>query len=210
MKSQEPAFELPAGVEVENLSVQRLNETTLRPTTPVVCINRGRKPLNDMFDGVAVTIPPGVFVTEYGAAKHFQDRLIVPGTRNLDLGGFVSWIGIIGTEDRRQRVDPPEVCEPFTDEELQTFGEKVEGLDRGALANPADRDVKVMKTSFASSMSRAHGLRPNVAADAQASEEAAERAAHVFDAPDESATRQAEAEAASAGVEPVSSRRRGK
>lgn len=192
-----PAFDLPDGVEVSSLLIERLNETSLKPDSPVYCVNRGRKPLELTFNGNHVVVPVGLFLTEYRAAQHFKDRAVVPGTRNLEVGGHVSWISIIGSEDRRLTVDPPDTWEPFTDEELQRFGESIEAIDRGALSG-IDRFVTPIRTQTARAMSRSQGQGMNVAIDAgtQVSDAAAEAAAHVFDPPTEPlATRASEAEA---------------
>lgn len=114
-----PAFELPEGTEVASLLIQRMNETSLKPDSPVIVINRGRKPLEMTFDGNHIPIPVGYFETEYGAALHFKDRAVVPGTRNLEVGGFISWFSILGSSDGRVAVDPPEQCVPLKDSALR-------------------------------------------------------------------------------------------
>lgn len=204
------AFALPAMDEVANLMTQRIGETALKPDSPVVCINRGRTVLHDMFDGNPVALQPGYFRTEYGAALHFQRRQIVKGTRNLELGGFVSWIGILGSDDGRVKVDSVEHCEPFTDDELTRFGEKIEGIDRTSFADPADRDVTVLRTSQARAAVGGQGsrLRPDIDARAQATEGARDAAGEVFAPPDASDTRDAEAEAGADTGAPVRTRRR--
>lgn len=197
-----PAFTMPPMDQVVDLSVARMNETTLKPDTPVLCINRGNKVLTDKFDGVPLEeIPPGFFIIEYGPALHIQRRLIVPGTRTLDANGYVSYIGIVGTPDQRVKVDSEEMCQPFTTEELQAFGEKIEGLDRTAL-DGADRQVQAIRTNVARASSRSHGpMRPSLKVEGA-------DAAEVFSKPEESATREAENEAAAEGVAAVRSRRR--
>lgn len=202
MKIAQRVFELPADVEPANLLIGRLGETTLKPDSPVYCINRGRKVIKTTFDANHLEIPPGLFETEYHTALHIQRREIVPGTRNLEVGGFVSWIGIYGSTDFRVAVDPPELCEPFTDEQLQEFGEKVEAIDRSALTG-ADADVTLIRTQTARAMSRSQGVgghRPQIDAGTQVSDAAAEAAEHVMDPTTEPlATRQAEHEAAAQG-----------
>jgi len=206
MQNHVPAFEIPEMTGVSNLMVERIGETTLKPDTPVICLNRGRRPLSETFDGNHVTLPAGGFTedgsvrgyfrTEYGAAMHFQKRLIVPGTRTLDDGGFVSFIAILGSDDGRQRVDQPEHCQPFSDEDLQRFGEKVEGIDRSAPGVDAAQDMRVISTGTARAAVRGQGLRPQIDVGAQATSAAAEAAQEVFAPPAESLTREAEAEAA--------------
>jgi hypothetical protein len=187
------AFDMPDLTSVENLMVERLNETTLKADSPVICINRGRKPRQVTYDGEHLTVPVGYFRTEYGAAQHMQKHLIVPGTRNAESGGFVSWVAILGSDDGRVAVDPAESCAPFDDDELNSFGESLEGLAREG------RDPLVpVKTAAARAMSRSQGgsLRPQISATEQVSEAAREAAEVVFEPPVESETRQAEAAAA--------------
>jgi hypothetical protein len=208
-----PVFDLPDHKGIVNLLVERMNETTLQPGSAVLCLNRGRTPLTVRFNGEEITVPSGVraggdpenpedwqfFKTEYAAAQHMQRHLIVPGTRNIEVGGFVSWIAIKGSDDGRIAVDSPETCALFTDEELTNFGEAVEAIDRKALSDPAAREATVVRTSVAAARSRTQavgGLRPAIEGKQQVSNAAAEAAAHVFEPPAESATRQAEAEAA--------------
>lgn len=199
MSSQPRGFTVP-DAPTQRLLVARLEETTLKPDTPVLCCNRGRKPLQVTFDGNHLVLPVGYFITEYGAALHMQKALIVPGTRNLEVGGFVSWISILGKEDGTYGVDPESTHEPFTDEELQAFGESIEGLARDGRG-----ELVAVSTSFARSRSRNQGgsLKPLIGADEQASPFAAEAAANVFDKNETSDAHVAEAEAA-AEREPAS------
>jgi len=130
--------------EVVPLLPAHKQKQELTPDTPVICLNRGPKELRDMHDAQEYVIPPGAkFQVAYATAQHFQRRLIVPGTRNPNVHDtsvplFVSWIAIFG-------VDPPEACQPFTDEQLKRFGEKAEGLNREVLGG-SDRDVQVRST----------------------------------------------------------------
>lgn len=188
MRTQDPAFELPDLREVQDLTTSSITAaSTLKPTDIVVCLNRGRRPLLVTFDANHREIPIGYFKTEYGAALHFQKKLVVPGTRNIEVGGHVSWIAILGSEDGRIQVDPPEMCVQFTDEELQSYGERIEAIDRSAMSNPADRAVTTIRTSGAGAASRARGtgFKPVIDAGAQASDAAREAAAHVFEPTDE-------------------------
>jgi hypothetical protein len=190
---KEAAFNVPDRESVDVLLTERQNETTLKPDSPVICINRGRNVLEVTYNAEHLRIPgtrvvngvvkPGYFVTEYHAAQHFQNRCVVPGTRNLEQGGHVSWIGILGSQDGRVKVDSDELCEPFTDDELALFGEKIEAIDRSALTGAA-ADVVPVRTSVARAMVRGQGVsgpRAQIDASQQASELAAEAAGHVFD-----------------------------
>lgn len=198
-----PAFDLPEDAEAEDLTEARLNNASIEPTTHVYVFNRGRRVLENMtFDGRHRDLPVGLFVTEYGAAKHFQERAVVPGTRNVAVGGHVSWLGILGTVDRRIAVDPPEMCVPFTDEELGHFGESLEAIDRSAMTG-VDRYVVPVRTQAARAMSRSQGtggmrapFGNYVDASTQVSDAAAEAAEHVLDPTNEPLqTREAEFEA---------------
>lgn len=131
--------------EVVTLLPAHKQKQELKPDTPVICINRGPHELRDQWDADPYVIPPNArFQVAYAAAKHFQQRLIVPGTRNPNVHDasapmYVSWIGILG-------VDPEEACTPFTVDQLAYFGESVEGLNRKAMPG-YDRDVQVRSTS---------------------------------------------------------------
>lgn len=192
---------LPEGVQVEDLS-QSVSAGPVREPAPderVICINRGNKPLSETFDGHHRTMPAsGYFEIEYAAARHFQRKLIVPGTKNLETGGWVSFIGILG-------VDSDENCQPFTPEQLAAFGEKVEAIDRGAFLSQEDRQTQVVRTSQAMASSPSYGMGGGaivgrgIDVSAQATDAAREAAAHVLDRPDESLTRSAEVEAAASG-----------
>lgn len=135
--------ELPTGAMPINLVPEEDQKKTLTPETVVLCINRGRRPLRETFDGRHYQIPAGpqTFFAPYGAAKHFQNRLIVPGTRVEGEGGYQSYIGILG-------IDAPEACEMFSAEEFAEQQARPEGLDRGAL-DPDRRDVRLIPTSAA-------------------------------------------------------------
>lgn len=201
----------PAGSAPVDLTAAA-NPTATREPAPdqrVLCINRGEKPLlGCMFDGRAIDLPgrsdanpSALFYIEYQAGKHFQRRLIVPGTKNLEGQTYVSWIGILG-------VDPPEHCEPFTHEELVRFGEKAEAIDRETFTDPADRNVQILKTSSARAASATLGMgggrgRVGIDTSAQATAEAEAAASDVLSPPVESATREAEAEAVADGVRPA-------
>lgn len=168
----------------------------------VLCRNRGRRPVEDTFDGTQYRIPPGLFKCRYDMAKHVQRRAIVPGTRNLQTGGYVSFIGILRSADEREiPVDPPEWCTPFTDHELRQMGERVEGIDRttGVAVAPLTIGQAMAQTMRSTSP---FGGRSGIDLSEQASEEAAARAEEVL-APvgrENLATTEALNEAAADGV----------
>lgn len=162
----------------------------------VLCINRGREVLIDQFDSRHVEIPPGLFYIEYAAAKHFQRRLIVKGTKNLSSGAYVSYIGIQG-------VNAPELCEPFTDAQLEKWGESFEAVDRSADYG-LGRDVTPVSVNGVRASSpmlgmqqRGPGSSRGIDVSEQASEVASAAAAAVLEPSAESDTRAAAAEAAS-------------
>ena len=180
------AFEVPDRNDIADLSSSASNQSqTIRDSDLVLCINRGRKPLKETFDSAHHEIPVGYFKTEFGRALHYQRKLIVPGTRNIEVGGHVSFIGILGTDDGRVAYDTPENCVPFTDEELTTFGERIEAIDRSAFSSEADREVVPVKTRNLGGVRRGGSMKPNVDVSQQASEAAKEAAAHVFEPSDE-------------------------
>lgn len=123
---------LPAGAKVVDLSPVNEAQQALTPETIVVCINRGRETLVRKFDALDYPLHPhteGYIKMPYGAALHFQRHCTVPGTRDVFSGAEQSFIGILG-------VDPPEWCEPFTDEQCQRFGIAVEAIDRSGEDEP--------------------------------------------------------------------------
>lgn len=162
------------------------------PNERVLAINRGRRVLHETFDAHHFEIPASSkFYIEYGAARHAQARQIVPGTRNATDGSYRSFIGIIG-------VDPPELCEPFTNEELAKMGEAVEAIDRSQ-DHGFGKEVKVLPTAIAQAASPSLGVgrgQAGIDASVQASDAASAAAESVLDTPLESATRADAAEAA--------------
>lgn len=113
----------------------------LTPDTPVVIMNRGLGEIRDTFDAQHYVIGPGPtkYWVPYGAARHFQERCIIPGTRALGAGGFQSYIAILG-------VDPPELCEMFDLATFQRQQAHIEALDRRAL-DPDRQTAKPVATS---------------------------------------------------------------
>jgi len=148
--------------QIVNLLPEHTNRAPLLPTTPVVCVNRGPRTLEDKYDGDDYVIPARtLFQVTFAAAQHFQRRQIVPGTRNPDPNSpgvqYVSWIGIVG-------IDPPEACEVFTDEELELFGESAEGLNRALLPTAVDRNAQVHSTKALGRQLPGMGLVPSAQA----------------------------------------------
>lgn len=196
--------ELPDGHKAVDLVAEDAKANELTPETIVTVVNRGRKPLSDMFDGRHYHVPAGYARMPYGAAVHFQKRAVVPGTRNLEQGGYVSWFGILG-------VDDPSMCEPFTDEYLESVGEKAEAIDRSAFSDPADRDVTVVKTNTARASQPGQGLiggaggsmrRAQHDTGGQATPAAEEAAAHIMDTPASNAAAEDTAAALADGYVP--------
>jgi hypothetical protein len=198
--------EIPDGHHVADLVPEDAKANELNDQTIVTCLHRGRKPISDTFDGRHFTVPAGYVRMPYGQALHIQRRAIVPGTKNLEVGGFVSWLAIVG-------VDAPELCVPFTDEELVRFGEAVEAIDRSAMSDPADRDVTLMRTGAARAAMPGQGLvggpsmsgprKPVIDGSVQATDAAREAAKHVME-PTGNAAADATREALAEGWAPPS------
>lgn len=196
-------FDIPAG-PIAVLSVeQQASKSAIDPSEMVICINRGRRVLEDTFNAEHVKIHPGLFQTQYGAALHFQRRLIVPGTRSAEhKNTYTSFIGILGTADQRIAVDTSDKCRPFTEAELHLMSEQVEAIDRGAISDPAGRSVTLISTSAARAASGSLGGQPlstGVDGSVQVSDLAREAATHALEPPTESETRNAEAMLAAVG-----------
>jgi hypothetical protein len=111
------------GQAVKDLTPKSQQQFQLTPETIVVVINRSRDTLVRKFDGTDYDLSPGLMRMPYGAALHFQRHCTVPGTRDVFNGSEQSYIGIRG-------VDPPEWCEPFTNEQLERFGLATEAISR--------------------------------------------------------------------------------
>lgn len=180
----------PSG-PVADLVPESADGARLTPDTAVLVVNRGRAPLRAKFDGRDYVIPPGEVIMPYGAARHFQQRLIIPGTRNPETGAVQSYLGIRGLDDDW-------MCLPLTDDECDRYGEAKEAIDRAALTNPVDREVQYVSTGAGRPMPR-QGLRPQIDTSVQATPEAHAAAAHIWDRPTESATAADAAEARAFG-----------
>jgi hypothetical protein len=202
--------QLPAGTVVADLSRSVSDGPVKEPKADerVTCINRGRNALTCTYDSMHKVIPAGLFEIEYEAAKHFRDRLIVPGTKNVEANAFVSWIGILG-------VDHADKCQPFTDAQLLSFGEKVEAIDRSSMSLPSDREIQIARVQNvqASSLTFSNSgaktpTKGGIDASVQATPAAAEAAERVLEKPGITESQRAEAEAAREGVAPPAARRR--
>lgn len=149
---------VPEDVKIANLVRQGLAQQELTPDREVVAINRGVKPIKDMFDGQHFVIPPGLFRGRYDMVKHFQDRAVVPGTRNVEGGTEESFIGIIGLDEAAR-------CEPLSVEQLERAGLAIEAIDRQTLHGHA-QDVRVIRSSAATLRTVGRGVR-GVVSDAR-------------------------------------------
>lgn len=132
--------------QVVDLTPETTHRAAIQPTTRVVCVNRGPKRIIDKYNAHEYDIPPfALFEVEYQAAVHLQRRAIVMGTKNPDPNDptapqHVSWISILG-------LDPEDACLVFSDAELARFGESAEGINRGAMADPGNRNISIVKTN---------------------------------------------------------------
>lgn len=196
-------FEVPAGVKVHPLRKVG-GKSELTPETVVYVINRGLTPLIEKFDGedrVIVPYTEGLNSMTLGEAQHFQSRCVVPGSRDPLTHQFQSFIGILGG------VDPDDACRPFTPQECAAFGQKVESIDR------TGQEADVVVVSMTQVRGRlpgggaGRGRRPVVDVSEQATPEAAEAAATVFEAPELSEAR-AEIQAGEAELGRSSRRKR--
>lgn len=186
METERP--HLPGVVEVQQLTRQGVDTIVITPDTQVLCLHRGRrqtedgKPVyhanasgnrrtgwreqyfagdyKDTYDGNHYVVAPGYFTAPYGAAKHFQERAVVPGSRNPETQGQRSFIAIVGVVQALpgggfevlKSVDDPQDWEPFTDEQCHDYEIAFEAIDRDAMVDPIDREVVLA------------GVRPGAAA----------------------------------------------
>lgn len=139
--------------EVQELKPQSSGALLITPETIVLCVNRGREPLEDTFNSRHYVIQPGYFSVQLGAAQHFKDRAVVPGSRNPETRWQASFISIIGvvvpTRDGLKvahQIDKPEEWDPFTDVECREYGHAVEALDRDSMVDPIDSTVTLEPT----------------------------------------------------------------
>lgn len=146
---------IAANLGVQELVPQGSGQIALTPDREVLCVHRGDTPYEDMFDGRPYKIAPGFFRTQYGAAVHFKERAVVPGTRNPETRYQASFIAIIGVVELRpdgtftvlKAVDDPAEWTPFTEEERAEYQDAVEALDRGGMLNPIDAEVTIVATN---------------------------------------------------------------
>lgn len=108
----------------------------------------------DMWDSKHYVIAPGYFYCKLGAAKHFKDRAVVPGSRNPEERSQASFIAIIGVVSATARgfdvlkaVDDDEEWAPFSDEEVAQYSIEIEAIDRGAMVDPIDEKVAPLALS---------------------------------------------------------------
>lgn len=179
MKQYE-APSLPSAADVVDLVPHDRAKNALLPDSIVVCINRGTEVLHGQHNGIIYEIPAGYFRCKYATAKHFKGRFIVPGTRHPEnYDRAQSFIAICG-------LDPDAACVPFTRDELEAMGERVEGLDREQMVEPSRRRTKAVSMKSAEGRGAAsRGAAPLIQGDVQGTEAAAARAAEAFTPPAE-------------------------
>lgn len=124
-------------VPIIDLSPSATGKPTLTPETPVLVINRGHETLTRKYDALDYPLHPhtkGLIRMPYGAALHFQKHTTVPGTRDTESGAEQSYLGVIRTDQagwpEQIAIDPPELCEPFTAEQCEAFGQRIEAVAR--------------------------------------------------------------------------------
>lgn len=108
----------------------------------------------DTYDSRHYIIAPGYFEVELGAAVHFKERAVVPGSRNPETNFQASFIAIIGVVSPTgsgykvvKAIDPKEDWDPFSDEDCATYEIAFEALDRAGMDHPIDRDVVLASAS---------------------------------------------------------------
>jgi len=169
--------ELPAGVKVQRLRPDHVPNLVLDSNTEVLVINRGPNALSLKWDGEDHRIPSHretLIRMPYGAARHFQEKAVVPGSRDAqNLTAQESFLGIIG-------IDPEEACEPFTEEECARFALIPEAIarDRGEVDYvPMEKARRAMPNAA----NRGRGGRRGLDASAQATPAAADAAETALD-----------------------------
>lgn len=137
-------------MDFENAPVTKIGPANMRPQpltpeTMVDVINRGFETLVRKYDSHDYELPPhteGLFQIPYGCALHFQKHTTVPGTRDVGSGVEQSYLGIVRNATNGQLIDPPEFCEPFTEEQCRQFGQRIE-----AVARSSDDPVQTVSVS---------------------------------------------------------------
>jgi hypothetical protein len=157
------------GQPVLDLLPAAQTKKVLGPEDDVIILNRGRHTLRDRFDGRVYVIPPGRFCRiKYASAQAFQQRAVVPGTRNpLATGPSKKQTSFIAICD----VDPDDQCVPFTDAFVQQYSLIDEAIDRSVMDADAQRVTKVTTNAVAASLPGAGaggGLRPQLGGDLDA------------------------------------------
>lgn len=160
-----------SGVKVHQVVPDNALGQELTADRMVVVINRSREKKAVKWDGQDHVFMPGANDVAYGIALHAQSKLVAPGSRNVETGAFESFLGI-------PNIDPPSMCEPFTDDELKKLGEKVEAIDRtgqeAAFVVATTAEVR-SKLPGQAAGSRG-GRRPQADGNLQATPQAAEAA----------------------------------
>lgn len=178
---------IAANLGVQELVPQGSGQIALTPDREVLCVHRGDEPYEDMFDGRPYKIAPGFFRTQYGAAVHFKERAVVPGTRNPETRYQASFIAIIGVVELRpdstftvlKAVDDPAEWTPFTAEERGEYKDAVEALDRDGMVNPIDAEVMIMSTNKVRQGQKPSRLKGGAGANAAAAVRSRGRATRV-------------------------------
>jgi hypothetical protein len=123
--------------KIIDLTPTATGKPVLTPETPVVVINRGYETLVRKFDALDYPLhshTQGLIRMPYAAALHFQKHTTVPGTRHVESGIEQSYLGIIRTDQpgwpEQIEIDPPYMCEPFTEEECNEFSLRFEAVAR--------------------------------------------------------------------------------
>lgn len=114
---------VPPGETINQVMPESAEGLELTPERIVEVINRGREIVTEKWNGENYSFAPGRNHATYAVAAHAQNKAVVPGSRNVETGTYLSWLGITD-------IDPPEACVPFTDEEIASFKGKPEAVER--------------------------------------------------------------------------------
>jgi hypothetical protein len=137
-------YQLPRRESGDELPINLVPDTgagnTLTPETIVEIYNRAPHVLHDTFDGRHYSIPPGRALIQYGAAAHFRERSLIPGTRNPETGKQQRYILI------PELRDPIGLCSPFDLAQYAAQQARPEAIDRASLTSKAARSVTVVQT----------------------------------------------------------------
>jgi hypothetical protein len=117
--------------------------------------------IRDTYDGRHYTIPPGRSHIQFGAAEHFRNRSVIPGSRNPETSKQDRYIVLPRLRDSEDK------CFAIDGAAFSEQAARPEAIDRRTLTSAAARNVVVRQTD--AEMARLGGagiglgsMRPNV------------------------------------------------